>query len=627
MINILDIQVANIIAAGEVIDRPSSALKELLENAIDAGSTAVTVEIRGGGSEFMLVRDNGCGMGSEDLMKCLFRHATSKIKSAADLDSLFTLGFRGEALAAISSVSDLKIITREKNADTGYFLEAHNGKIVEMDKAGSAVGTTVVMERLYYNVPARRKFLKSNVTEAGSCRWIAEKIALARPDISFRFLSDGKEKLFTPGRGVYSAVHGVFGAEEAGEFLCVNEFELNGIKISGYISKIENGKSTRTDQNFFVNNRYVRSKTVSASLENAYKSIADTSDFPSCVLYINIKENQVDVNVHPQKLEVKFSDDSKIAEAVYYAAKNTLSKQRNDEFTKYNKPAQKTDYARAFVPAAAISETKMSEYTEAMSIISSNKTPGVNVTEQKAEEKNFSLYNPAPDISKNDFITPNIPYGEEIKPEEKTELSEPESGLLEEEYKIIGEAFMGYIIVEFPDRLVFIDKHAAHERILYDELSKKAKRMEQGDIQILLEPLTLKFNAYEFSPLSEYKSEIEKIGINYNCDEDTNEIIVYETDPVFTGCDLKEVFEQIAEAVNETGVKSAAEVVDGIYFSASRKITACKAAMKMGREDNSAHITWLVGRALTHDVMCCPHGRPFYYVVEKKKLDKIFGRI
>lgn len=627
MINILDIHVANIIAAGEVIDRPSSALKELLENAIDAGATGVTVEIRGGGSEFMLVRDNGRGMSSEDLMKCLFRHATSKIKSAADLDSLMTLGFRGEALAAISAVSDLKIITREKGADTGYFLEAHNGKITEMDKAGSAIGTTVVMERLYYNVPARRKFLKSNVAEAGSCRWIAEKIALTRPDISFRFLSDGKEKLFTPGRGVYSAVHGVFGAQEAGEFLCVDEFELNGIKISGYISKIENGKSTRTDQNFFVNNRYVRSKTIAASLENAYKSIADTSDFPSGVLYINIKENQVDVNVHPQKLEVKFSDDSKIAEAVYYAVKNTLSKQRNDEFIKYNKPAQKTDYARAFVPSVDFAEKKMGEYTEAMSIISTKKTPVVEAMEQEAEEENVPLYNPAPDRREKEFVIQYAPpYKEETKAEENFSVPEPDSGLLEEEYKIIGEAFMGYIIVEFPDRLVFIDKHAAHERILYDEMSKKARR-GGNDTQILLEPVTLKFNAYEFTPLAEYKTEIEKIGINYSCDEDTNEIIIYETDPVFTDCNLKELFEQIAETVNETGVKSAAEAVDRIYFSASRKITACKAAMKMGIEENSAHIVWLVRRALTHDVMCCPHGRPFYYVVEKRKLDKIFGRI
>ncbi|MCL2096557.1 MAG: DNA mismatch repair endonuclease MutL, partial [Oscillospiraceae bacterium] len=332
MINLLDIHIANLIAAGEVVDRPSSALKELAENSIDANASAVTIEIKNGGISYMRVTDNGESMTAEDLGRAILRHATSKIKDEKDLFKIKTLGFRGEALAAIASVSELKIFAKTKNSDDGYMLESLNGQSTKISEVGCADGTTVIIERLFANVPARQKFLKRDATEGMYCKYTAEKIALSNPDVSFKFIQDGKQKIFTPGNGNYKdAVYSVLGGELAEDLIQVGEMPERGetakreeIKVYGFVSRIENGQKTRANENFFVNGRCVYSKTIMTALESAYKSIAETGRFPVCVLYIETDESKVDINVHPQKSEIKFSDEKSVYSAVYYSVKDAL---------------------------------------------------------------------------------------------------------------------------------------------------------------------------------------------------------------------------------------------------------------------------------------------------------------
>ena len=333
-INVLSFAVANLIAAGEVVDRPASVIKELLENAIDSGADRITVEIQNGGVTFMRVSDNGCGMEPEDLPVAIRRHATSKIKEASDLDGIITLGFRGEALAAIASVSRMRIISKTADAEVGAALEAVGGEIISITERAASTGTTVIVEELFANVPARRKFLKKDVTEATAVCAAVDKIALSNPSIAFKLIVDGSVKLETVGDGsLKNTIYSIFGREFASRLLTV-EAESGGVKISGFIGRSDNVKANRNHQNFFINGRYVKSKTACAAIEQAYTSYIPPEKFPCCVLYIEINPSTVDVNVHPAKLEVKFSNEKLIFEAIYYAVRATLeeNKTRPDLF-------------------------------------------------------------------------------------------------------------------------------------------------------------------------------------------------------------------------------------------------------------------------------------------------------
>lgn len=323
-INILGFDVANLIAAGEVVDRPASVVKELLENALDAGSTAITIEIQRGGVTFIRVADNGCGMDTDDLTTSILRHATSKIRTADDLSDITTLGFRGEALAAIASVSKLRIFSKPKDSPFGALLESEGGEITSVTETGCADGTTVIVEDLFFNVPARRKFLKKDSTEAIAVGAVVEKIALSRPDISLKYICDGEIKFMTAGNGNLSeTIWALFGKDTAKRLLKVDR-EENGIHITGYVSESDLVRANRNMQNFFINGRYVKSKTASAALEQAYTSKIPSDKFPSCVLNIDLNPAAVDVNVHPAKLEVKFANEKLIFDAVYYAVLTAL---------------------------------------------------------------------------------------------------------------------------------------------------------------------------------------------------------------------------------------------------------------------------------------------------------------
>ncbi len=323
-INVLPFAVANLIAAGEVVDRPASVIKELMENAIDAGATRITVEIQNGGVTFMRVSDNGCGMEPDDIPTAIRRHATSKIRSAEDLDGILTLGFRGEALAAIASVSDMRIISKTAEAALGTVLEAHGGEILGLYEQGCSTGTSVIVENLFANVPARRKFLKKDVTESMAVTANVEKVALSHPEIAFRLIVDGNTKLETAGDGnLQNTVYAVFGKEFASRLIEVRS-DNDGIVVEGFIGRSDNFKANRNYQNFFINGRYVKSKTAMAALEQAYTSYMPPEKFPACVLFIGINPARVDVNVHPAKLEVKFSNEKPVFEAIYYTVRTAL---------------------------------------------------------------------------------------------------------------------------------------------------------------------------------------------------------------------------------------------------------------------------------------------------------------
>ena len=323
-INVLDFEIANLIAAGEVVERPSSVMKELIENSIDSGATEIVAEIKRGGVALIRVSDNGCGMEKDDIPVALKRHATSKIKNKEDLDGIITLGFRGEALAAISSVSMVTIITKTKDAATASMLTSEGGRVTDISEVGAADGTTVVVENLFYNVPARRKFLKKDSTEAQNVAALVEKVALSRPDISIQLLIDGEERFKTPGNGeLIDTIYAVFGKDFSGKLIKADGV-ANGITVTGYVGRSDNVRKNRNLQNVFINGRYVKSLTAMAAIEKAYTSYIAPEAFPVCVLFLEMNPQTVDVNVHPAKLEVKFANEQPVFEAVYYTVKRAI---------------------------------------------------------------------------------------------------------------------------------------------------------------------------------------------------------------------------------------------------------------------------------------------------------------
>ena len=649
MINLLDIHVANLIAAGEVVDRPSSALKELAENAIDAGATIITIEIKNGGVQYMRVTDNGEGMSAEDLGRSILRHATSKIKSETDLSKIQTLGFRGEALAAISSVTDLKIFTKRRDSQTGWLLEAESGQNVSISEAGCPDGTTVITERMFAKIPARQKFLKRDATEGMYCKWIVEKIAVSNPHISFKFIQDGKQKIFTPGNGILKdAIYAVFGGEVADNLLRVGDVENfaddespNVPTVSGYISRIEDGRKTRAEEHFFVNGRNVYSKTIMAALEEAYKSIADTKRFPFCVLNVKVDESRIDINVHPQKTEIRFSDEKTIFSAVYYAVKNALQNMQPIGDTMVSSvdtlPSLKTP----------IRENDNLENSENIAI---------NIPPQPPRfERTNAPYTHSPqiDISADDFddfdeptatdlqkipniqniFETNIGIGNTLvgdAPLSVPQLSIPIPQISTDtpmqihttEYKLIGEAFYGYIFLEKDDKIIVIDKHAAHERIIYDIILKRAAENKQNS-QILLVPCEIHLNAQEAAGILNMEADLRKIGFEFEWHGDN--ISITEIPSELADADIEELIKELAYN-GADGYDGAGDIHKIAGFAAS-KYAACRRAMKSGLRDTHEDIIWLADRVMkSDDVKYCPHGRPVIFEISKQEIDKRFGR-
>ena len=665
-INVLSFAVANLIAAGEVVDRPASVIKELMENAIDAGAKHITVEIQHGGVTFMRVADDGCGIDPEDLPVAIRRHATSKIKEADDLDGILTLGFRGEALAAIAAVSDLRIITRTKDAEYGSMLVSSAGEVKEIVEQGAPVGTTVIVENLFANVPARRKFLKKDVAETTAVTTYVEKIALSHPEIAIRLIVDGTPRLDTAGDGTLeSAMYAVFGRDFVKKMIPVKSVASDAIAVDGYICRPDNARPKRNYQNFFINGRYINSRTASAALEQAYTSFIAPEKFPCCVLNIKISPEAVDVNVHPAKLEVKFSNEKPVFEAVYYTVRAALEANVARPDMNLGRSASVPHPAHAFVPVdegkaeQTTIDTKVvqppvkpferitaAEYTDRMrGYAASAPTPYTRVEAPRAEPI------PMPNLARAAAaVTPKGPISAAAmasvaKTEEKpasapacapsipeTPVAPAPVRVMEqtpapevvtvEPWRIIGEAFHCYVIVEQGDKLLLIDKHAAHERVLFENLKKKLKEHKNAS-QMMMIPIELSLSAADITTLEEYRTELEKIGFGFSAHGNTalvNEI------PAELSATAATAFLGTLAADLGSGTADVTLARD-LLFEKALYQAACKAAIKGGREYPPEYVEELVKKLFEiPDITVCPHGRPVAMTLSHANIDRQFRR-
>ena len=680
IINLLDISVANLIAAGEVVDRPASVIKELLENSIDAGATALTVEIKCGGITLMRVSDNGRGMSRDDAERCILRHATSKIKEARDLDGIVTLGFRGEALAAISSVSRMRIITRRKEDKVGTEVEVQAGKVISSGDTGCREGTTIIVEELFANVPARRKFLKKDSSEALAIAAVIEKIALSRPDISINFIQDNQPKLQTPGDGkLLSVIYAIFGREFAKKLLPVRSI-TDGIEVAGYVGRPDNVRVNRNFQNFFINGRYVRSRTATAALEQAFSSYMEAGRFPCCILNIIIHPTFVDVNVHPTKLEVKFSNERVVFDAVYCAVRNAIEQDTSRPEMLFEKEKIEDAALRtynAFVPVSdRLDKDSRPEQTDIASALSAQEKEGEKIKRASRPYDDLPFFfpenNPADQVKNEEkeekeapkraddeitsFIDALALLGkdggaftdkekeketEETKIEfasnkDETKKEAPEtktpSGIsLGSPYRILGLAFSTYIVVEQGDKLIMIDKHAAHERILFEEMKKNTEKTGSRWTQLLMIPLEIEVSESELSALRDFAGDIKSAGFDFDIDEQAlysgrgNRVLLREIPGSIDEKQASEVLIEMADRLCEgTGDVS---VTRTIAFERALYQASCKAAIKAGTNEDESHLRFICERILgSGDIRYCPHGRPVAFEISKGGIEHQFKR-
>ncbi len=656
-INVLSFEIANLIAAGEVVERPSSVLKELIENSIDAGATEIVAEIKRGGVALIRVTDNGHGIEKEDLPVALQRHATSKINSRDDLYSIMTLGFRGEALAAISSVSQVTIITKTKNSDIGHMLTAEGGRVVDMSEVGTSDGTTVVVENLFYNVPARRKFLKKDSTEALNVSALVEKVALSRPDISIQLLIDGEERFKTTGDGeLLSAIRAIFGREFASKMIKVDA-EAGGIRVKGYIGRSDNVRKNRNLENVFINGRYVKSLTAQAAIERAFTSYIAPECFPCCALFIEMNPSVVDVNVHPAKLEVKFSDERIVFEAVYYSVKNALEKEEYRPEMSLNKGKGDYNPASAFVPIGTCTKGEQlgiaAEVIKKTETTPSSERKGANYGDIPRANTAHSSYSgtgykadssldapirvasSTPKVTSDDLRRSGEMSARESLEVLKTyEKVTADSAAVKEDgkqqaspksdYKLVGEAFNTYVIIEYDGDLLIIDKHAAHERVIFEELLKSRREDGRVGSQVLLLPVSVILTDDELACLNEYKAEFNSVGFDYNVLRQSADIIAIPD--AISIKDAEGLFvEMIGEIISGKGNPT---VTESVRRERALYQVACKAAIKGGRVYDRVIIDWLVEKLLMlPDITVCPHGRPVAYRLKKSELDRQFDRI
>lgn len=695
-INVLPFAVANLIAAGEVVDRPASVIKELMENSIDAGATRITVEIQNGGVTFMRVTDNGCGMEPEDIPTAIRRHATSKIRSAEDLDGILTLGFRGEALAAIASVSDLRIISKTEAAEFGTLLEAHCGEIVSLCEQGCSTGTSVIVENLFANVPARRKFLKKDVTEAMAVTANVEKVALSNPHIAMRLIVDGNVKLETAGDGnLKNTIYSVFGKEFAARMIEVDS-ESEGIRVRGFIGRTDNVKANRNYQNFFINGRYVKSKTAMAALEQAYTSYLPPEKFPACVLYLSLNPARVDVNVHPAKLEVKFSNEKPVFEAVYYTVRTALESNsarpsvelyvgkrkgsalgggrvsdatipvedgRRESLSSrqlsYNlageplsydikgetqpQPQMRMtaeEYRNLYVDNTSTRQAPaITQRQPDLTVQNRGNLPTVTAkgTDTPVQEKAAPVQETSAPVQETavpvqETVAPvqetAAPAQEKTVPVQETTAPVQEKPAQEEapreipSYRIVGEVFHSYVIVECEDKMLLVDKHAAHERILFEQL-KAGLHQVAPTSQLLMLPVEVMMTSGEVEALKEYGDELARIGFFLRYARNT----VY-ADAIPEGIESGAVADMLStmagRILNATG---SVKLTRDIIFEKALYQAACKAAIKAGRIYADEHIQWIVQKLMEiPDITFCPHGRPVALELSHRTLDNQFNR-
>ncbi|MGI6261012.1 MAG: DNA mismatch repair endonuclease MutL [Acutalibacteraceae bacterium] len=682
-INVLDKQLAELIAAGEVVERPASAAKELVENAVDAGATSITVEIQNGGVTFLRVSDNGCGIAREDVPLAFLRHATSKIRSQDDLAGIGTLGFRGEALASVCAMARVELLTRteEELAGTRYVIEGGIEKSCE--DAGCPVGTTILVRDLFYNTPARMKFLKKDVSEGNAVAGVVDKAALSHPEIAFRFLRDGKETLRTPGDGkLKSAIFAVYGRQFVSGLIPV-EYLLGAVRVSGFVSRPADARPSRAMQSFYINGRFVKSRTAGAAVDEAAKGSVMVGKYLSCVLHLTVPAAAVDVNVHPAKIEVRFVTERPIFDAVYHAVKSALA--QGDRPAELRLPQQEPkQQGRAQpTPTAEPLHSRLNDAAGGGYFV--QKFPPQQVLSgflQKSAPRAEAEEPPRPiqtgierlpvknaDAADEEYVIekPSLrPFGSPLPEKaadlprveedrfEKTELPQKEESLLAEPktavgqvpkdesaaaaaepgaeqsepftaepesrpLRFVGEVFGTYILLESADELVFIDKHAAHERILYEKL-----RAQQGEryAQQLLSPVTVTMDKDSYSALLAAREQLSRAGFELE-DFGGGTLLVRSAPLSFGEQDITDALFEIAAHLQENRRDISTEHDDWLLHN-----IACRAAVKGGDKSSERELTALAQQLHEHpEIRYCPHGRPVYLSMKKRELEKQFGRI
>lgn len=693
-IHVLPKEVAELIAAGEVIERPASIVKELVENAIDAGSTSVSVEIQAGGIRYIRVTDNGCGISAEDAPRAFLRHATSKVKEADDLDRIGTLGFRGEALASIAAVAHVETMTRPAEEELGTLVKVSGSDEPEVAECGCPAGTTMIIRDIFYNVPARLKFLKKDVTEGNAVASIIDKIALSHPEISFQFIRDGKPLYRTPGDGrLMSAVYTVLGRDFAKSLIPV-EYEYGGIKVEGLTCRPMGSRAKRNMQHFFINGRYTQSRTCTAALERGYDGAMMVGKFPACVLMLTMPCEEVDVNVHPAKIEVRFVNERSVFDAVYFAVKsavaaseaigkpafegrpasaaNILSPFGTEKVTLPEKKpeppkaepvideeppvpveappapeavpvpeelplpedAKKNDY----VPGARYQvkeewlppkrsavkldiEPDPRDFMEASPTASAGRNGSFGRVAADSGYRIDRSPKPVPQKDKTVQQTPMEQFSPEALPPEVPEAPPPESLLPElkqQRIEVFGEIFSTYILAKVDDELVIIDKHAAHERILYNKFREQHEKLDR---QMLLTSLPVSLTRQEHQTVMENLEFFADLG--FETEDFGGSTVLLRSVPAIMGDYAPEsLFTEAVAGLMDSGKKTVAAAEEILHRM------ACRAAVKGGDHNRPEELMALVQTIVTDEnVRYCPHGRPVMLRYSKKELEKLFGRI
>ena len=647
--------IANLIAAGEVVERPASVVKELLENAVDAGASKVTIEIRDGGMTFLRVTDNGCGMAAEDAKVAFKRHATSKLRTAEDLAAIGTMGFRGEALAAIASVSRIDLMTKTAGSLSGTSLRLEAGEVVEESEVGCPEGTTIIIRDLFFNTPARMKFMKSDTVEGGRVAAAVQMQALAHPEVAIQFLRDGKQVLSTPGTGgLQAAVYCVYGRECAQMVQVESRWE--NYTLTGYVSKPTDARPSRSLQTFFVNNRPVKSKLLVAALEEAYRNQIMVGKFPACVLHLTLPAGAVDVNVHPAKTEVKFLSEKAVFDCVHYGVLGALNKQTDRPQVQFKpsplqgaegcvspKPAPNPQPVPQTVPSKkepfppkkdnffrTMTAEEYKTFSTALKDAPQPKKEAAAATAAKIERPaNMPLreFVMMPQVREEPPATPSAPP---VKPpaaapqkaEEPIQQPEMEQTALdmpqEIEWRMVGELYNSYIIVEQGDEAFLIDKHAAHERILFEKLKANQEKISA---QSLLTPIPVRLSPAAAAELLANRSMLDELG--FEIDEfGENTVLLRQIPMDLSPEDAADAVETLASDLLSGRRESKDTVRDELLHT-----VACKAAIKAGWVNDEKELLAVAKEVMAReDLKYCPHGRPICVALSKKQLEKQFKR-
>ena len=642
----LSSHIANLIAAGEVVERPASVVKELLENAVDAGASKITVEIRDGGMTFLRVTDNGCGMAAEDARTAFLRHATSKLRTAEDLAAIGTMGFRGEALAAIASVSRIDLMTKTAGSISGTSLHLEAGQIMEESEVGCPEGTTILIRDLFFNTPARMKFMKSDTVEGGRVAAAVQLQALAHPEVAFQFLRDGKQVLSTPGNGgLQAAVYCVYGREFARMVPVESRWE--NYTLTGYVSRPTDARPSRSLQTFFVNDRPVKSKLLMSALEEAYRNQIMVGKFPACVLHLTLPASAVDVNVHPAKTEVKFLSEKAVFDCVHYGVLGALNKQVDRpqvQFKAAPAPSRETPAEPAapkIQPSVQTAPAKKESFFRTMTA-QEYKTFATALQDapqpsQKAAAAAVSKL-PRPDnMPLREFVMlpqANVPAKPEPKPEptpapqpkpepptpqpepemEQTQLEMPQQA----PWRMVGELYNSYILVEQGDEAFLIDKHAAHERILFEKLKANQERISA---QELMQPVPVRLSPTAAAELLANGEMLEELGFALE-EFGENTLLLRQIPMDLSPEDAAEAVEALAADLLSGRRECKDTVRDELLHT-----VACKAAIKAGWKNDEKELLVLAEAVMAReDLKYCPHGRPICVSLSKKQLEKQFRR-